>query len=102
MRARRDSNDLLAGGLRKPLRDTLGLDTQVPIGRVLDALRVDADWLAHAASPEQAAVLYSGQATPSLEPTALWSGTPEGQAQERQEKQRAIQRYTELWGRPPA
>ena len=33
---------------------------------------------------------------------AHWAGTPEAREQEKQEKQKARQRYRELWGIDPA
>lgn len=50
--AGRGPADTFAGGRKRPLQ-AMGLSANVEPGRVFDALRADAEWLADAASPEQ-------------------------------------------------
>jgi hypothetical protein len=91
---------LVTGELMEPLKRTLGLTSQVDIARFFDALRADVDWCLDAATPAQRAALQ-GRSQRDLH-GAVWSGTPEGEQQARQDREAAIKRYTETWGRPPA
>jgi hypothetical protein len=92
---------MLAGGLRRPLEQTLGITHQLQANRVIDALRADADWVKDAATPEQRALL-EGRNPKRPNSDATWAGTPEAIEQERAEKQAALARYREMWGRDPA
>jgi hypothetical protein len=91
---------ILAGGLRRPIEQALGVTTQLQAGRVIDALKADADWLKDAATPEQRALL-EGRNPKRPNSDATWAGTPEAIEQERAEKQAALARYREMWGRDP-
>jgi hypothetical protein len=91
---------VLAGGLRRPVEQTLGVSLQLQAGRVIDALKAHADWLVDAATPEQRALL-EGRDPKRRSGDATWAGTPEAIAQDRAEKQQALAHYREMRGRDP-
>ena len=91
--------NMLAGGLRR-VAQLLGIETQVTVGRVLEALHADANWLKSAASPEQRAILEG--IDPRQPPSTAWFDFDEGRAHRRAEHEKAVQRHIEEWGRPPA
>jgi hypothetical protein len=99
--------DLLAGGRRRQKQEhahlcaygVLGLVSQIRIDRLLEAMRLDAAWLKTAATPEQHALMAGRDLrTP---PGTAWAGSPEHQEQLRVERQRALERYRQEWGRDP-
>jgi hypothetical protein len=93
-------HNVLTGGLRRPVEQTLGVTIQLQASRVIDALKADADWLLHAATPEQRTLL-EGRDPNRRSGDATWAGTPEAIAQDRAEKQQALAHYREMWGRDP-
>ena len=88
--AAREVPDTLAGGQRRPLQ-AMGLSAPVPPGRVLEALKADADWLRQAATPEQKALIGEGR-DPRKPPATVWDRSDEGQQWQRDERQRALHR----------
>jgi len=90
--------ELLAGGLRKPIQNTLGLTNQVPASAIIKALHADADWLKDAATAAQRAVLDPNHARDR----AVWTDSDEGRQKAREDRQAAIDSYTREWGRPPS
>jgi hypothetical protein len=62
---------MIAIGLAKPLKQTIGTTAQVPAGAVFELLRLDAEIAAQRLSPEQRRELGVGDA-PSPESTAMW------------------------------
>jgi len=99
--ARGPREALIAGGLAKPVKDTLGVDVAFEHARILAALRADADYWRTAATREQRAAMQ-GVSDSDRAGGAAWTGTPEGSTAERAEKDAAIKRYTETWGEPPS
>jgi hypothetical protein len=91
--------NLIAGGLRGPHKQA-GLTQALEAARALQLLRDDCDWLRRASTAEQQAQLEGRD--PRQAPGAYWTQTPEGQEQERAEKQAALRRYREMWGSDPA
>jgi hypothetical protein len=71
--------DTLCGGRAQPLR-AMGLGGNVAPGRVLDALKADADWLREAATPEQKALIGEGR-DPRKPPATGWHDDPAAQAE---------------------
>lgn len=90
---------LIAGGMAKPTRETLGVDHEVEHGRTLAALRADADYWRTAATPEQRKLL-GGDAKPK-DGAVVWVDTDEGREQSRRELQERRDRYEREWGKPP-
>ena len=89
----REVPDTFAGGLPKHLRP-MGLKAEVAPGRVIDAMRADADCLRTAATPEQKALIGEGR-DPRTPPATVWDRSEEGQQWERDERQRALQRLND-------
>ena len=96
-------SSLLAAGRAKPVRETLGLETAVEYGRVLKALVADARyWRDAGTTPEQRQAMSGDTNSDRARASGVvWTNTPEGAAAERAEKEAAIKRYTEMWGKPP-
>ena len=90
----------IAGGLRKPVEETLGITTQLAPGSIWKLLRLDAAALAEGATHEQRAALEGRDPRRDAD-AAVWSQTPEGQEAERRERRLARERYTRQWGHPP-
>lgn len=96
---------LLAGGLAKPVKETLGINIRVETARLLDALRADADYWREATTADQRLAMQGldpNNRAHQLRGLAWVEGTPEGNEIERAEKQAARQRYAEMWGHEPA
>jgi hypothetical protein len=93
----RSARDTFAGGRKRPLT-AMGLTAEIQPGPVFAALRVDADFAADAASPEQRLAMEgrSGRTPPDTH----WTNTPEGQAWVQGEVAKA-QRAKEWGGDPP-
>ena len=87
---------LFAGGLARPVRDTLGIDVQLEYRRLLDAVRADANWLLSAATAEQRAALEGRD--PRTPPGTVWEDTDEGKLQRREESQAYRRRHRERFG----
>jgi hypothetical protein len=92
--------ELLAGGLRKPVEDAIGITTQVNVARLWDALRADADLLKDAATPAQRALLEGRDGRKPAGTT--WFDTEEGAAQRKQDQTAARERYEREWGQLPS
>jgi hypothetical protein len=88
----------IAGGLRKPMMETLGLNTQVAADAVFRLLAADAAWLPGAMTQAQKAIL-AGEDTDS--DGAVWVGSPEDLKRQRAEREAALERYRREWGREP-
>jgi hypothetical protein len=85
------------GGTVAVLR-TLGVQHVVQATSILAGLRAEADYWARAATPEQRPMLEGrDQAGRAWHPD-----TPEGREIERAERQAALERYRQEWGRDPA
>lgn len=97
--ARGPRENVVAGGLAKPVRDTLGIDVQVEHERLLRAIRADADFWRSAATAEQRIAM--GDAPEPGHGAATWAQTPEGVEAERAERQAARDRYAQMWGEAP-
>ena len=95
----REVPDSFAGGLRRPLQ-AIGLSAAVPVVRIIDGLRADADWLRRAATHEQQAAVEGRD--PRSDPGGQWANTEEGRRADRADKQRQLRDYVQVWGRPPA
>lgn len=90
---------LLAGGLRKPIAQTLGINQQMNAAQLVDALRADADYWRNAATAEQRAAM--GDTPPPRLGAGVWVGTPEADEAERAERKAARERYAAVWGSEP-
>ena len=91
----------IAGGLRKPVQEALGITTQLAPDMVWKLLRADAAALAEGATHEQRAAL-EGRDPRQDANAAVWSETEEGRQAALEEKKEALRRYRQLWGRDPA
>lgn len=89
---------MLAAGLRGPVEKTLGLASQVSAVNVFAALLEDAQVLASVGTEEQLAAL--GRPASNAK-QALWQGSPEAIAREREEKKAARERIARELGFPP-
>jgi hypothetical protein len=91
---------LVNGGLRRPTAAALGFDlsVQLPADKVFELLRSDAGWLRQACTAEQAEAM--GAATRRTD--TVWTDTDEGRQELRREREQALARYREMWGRDPA
>jgi len=94
-------SSLLAAGRAQPVRSTLGLETAVEYARVLKALAADALYWRDAGTTPGQRQAMSGTTDSDRARGAAWTGTPEGAAAERAEKEAEIKAYTEMWGKPP-
>jgi hypothetical protein len=93
-------HELLAGGLRKPVENTIGITSQVNVARLWDVLRADADLLKDAATPAQRAVMEgSDGAKPG---GTTWFDTPEGENQRKRDRQAQREAYVREWGQLPS
>lgn len=90
---------VLLGGSRKTLERVLGISTPLDAGRVLHALKQDADMLKTAITAEQRAVL-AGRDPSRRTSDAVWANTPEGEAQRRADTEAMRKRHAEDWGLP--
>ena len=77
----------LAGGLRKPVKTTLGTEAQVPFASVVAALAADADTLCADWTPAE-------RDPGDIRQTAQWTQTPEGDKALTDEKKRILEALT--------
>ena len=92
---------LIAGGVPARIQAAVGHNLQVAADRIWALLRADADYLVEAQTVAQHAALLGDD--PRRDPNgATWVATPEGQEQEREDRQAALERYKREWGRYPA
>lgn len=93
---------MLVGGLARPTRAAIGVETQIEVGRLLDLLRTDADWLRSAITAQQRAVLDGRDPNRPDPDGAGWADTPEGREGDRAEKREQLEAYKREWGHYPA
>lgn len=87
--AAREVPDTLAGGRNQALVP-LGVNANVVPGRVVEALRADADWLRQAATAEQGLAIEGRDGRKP--PATVWDRSEEGQQWHCDERQRALHR----------
>lgn len=68
---------------------------------VLGLLRADAEHFATVSTVEQAAAMQGVSKGALKEDEAMWANSDEDVAWQKREKQRAIEDYARVWGRPP-
>ena len=83
---------VLALGLMKPVKETLGLTQQLPARGVFDAVRADVSTIAERLSPEQKKELGLAEASPEQE--AMWMTDPAYQAYAKEQHERLRDRYS--------
>lgn len=91
---------MLVGGLAKPTRAAIGVETRIDASRLLDLLRADAEHLRDAITAQQRAVLDGRD--PNRPDGAGWAETPEGAAADRAEKREKLEAYKREWGHYPS
>lgn len=90
----------LAGGGRRA-SERRGFQSAVPAPAVFDLLRDDADHLATVATAEQAAAIHGVSRAALSGDQAMWAGSDEDGAFQKRERERLIEQYESVWGRPP-
>ena len=99
--AQEPPTQLVAGGLRKPVEQHLGINPHVQVHRLLDLLTDDTEWLKTAATPDQKKLITGVTDTSAnVHEQAVWQDTDEGRRAMQDDLTRRRQRYESEWGQP--